>query len=69
MWWDPARTSPGKAERQGAQLGLLVGHVWRASHVGSVFREGEGPWAGGSQCSGSLASSWVGQSVWPNRGS
>lgn len=69
MWWDPARTSPGKAERQGAQLDLLVGHVWRASHVGSVFREGEGPWAGGSQCSGGLASSWVGQSVWPNRGS
>lgn len=69
MWWGPARTFPGKAERQGGQQGLLVGHAWKASHVGSVFREGEGPRAGGSQCSGGLASSWVGQSVWPNRSS
>lgn len=56
--WGPARNFPGKAERQGGQLGLLVGHAWRASHVGHVFREREGPQAGGSQC-------LEGKTVWP----
>ena len=37
--WGPAQNFSGKAERQGGQLGLLVGHAWRASHVGCVFRE------------------------------
>lgn len=58
MWWGPARTFPGKAERQGGQQGLLVGHRVEGVTCRECLQRRGGPRAGGHSA----------QAVWPLAG-